>query len=139
MSKRKSYSRITQVMDLPDLLEIQTSSYEEFLQPDVPPRLRKKQGLHEAFLKLFPISDQKQYYKLEYEGYKLGVPKYSIRECKERGITFAAPLLVDLSLSVFEPDGETQRFIEKISNEVYLGELPLMTERGTFVINAPNA
>ncbi len=135
MTNRKSYSRIPQVMDLPNLLEIQTRSYEEFLQPYVPPRLRKKQGLHESFLKLFPISDVKGYYSLEYEGYKLGVPKYSIRECKERGITFAAPLIVDMALLVYEQDGETKRFIEKISNEVYIGELPLMTERGTFVIN----
>jgi DNA-directed RNA polymerase subunit beta len=135
MVERKSYSRIPQVMDLPNLLEIQTRSYEEFLQPEAPSRLRRKQGLHEAFLKLFPVSDVKGYYSLEYEGYKLGMPKYSIRECKERGITFAAPLIVDMSLLVYEQDGEAKRFVEKITNEVYIGEIPLMTERGTFVIN----
>ncbi|MBD3314896.1 MAG: DNA-directed RNA polymerase subunit beta, partial [Chitinivibrionales bacterium] len=135
MVERKDYSRIRKVMDLPNLLEIQTRSYSAFLQHDVPPRLRKKEGLHGAFLSLFPVSDVKGYYALEYDGYKLGVPKYSIGECKERGMTFAAPLKVDMSLLVYEQDGEEKRFVEKISNEVYIGEIPLMTERGTFVIN----
>ena len=135
MTERKSYARIKKVMDLPNLLEIQTKSYKEFLQADVPPRLRKKQGLHGVFLSLFPINDSKGYYSLEYEGYKLGVPKYSIKECKDRGMTYASPLKVDMSLSIFEQDGETKKFVEKITNEVYVGEIPLMTERGTFVIN----
>ena len=135
MVKRRSYSHIPAVLDLPNLLEIQTRSYKEFLQPDTPHRMRKKQGLHECFMSLFPVNDVKGYYSLEYDGYKLGVPKYNIKECKERGMTFAAPLKVDMSLLVYEQDGETKRFVEKISNEVYLGEMPLMTERGTFVIN----
>jgi DNA-directed RNA polymerase subunit beta len=135
MVERKSYSRIRQTAVLPNLLEIQTKSYEAFLQPDIPPRLRKKHGLHGAFLSLFPVSDVKGYYSLEYDGYRLGTPKYTLRECKERGMTFAAPLKVDMSLLVFELDGETRKFTEKITNEVYIGEIPLMTERGTFVIN----
>ncbi len=135
MVKRKSYSSVKEVMPLPDLLEIQIQSYKSFLQQDVPPRLRKSQGLHGSFLKLFPVNDVKGYYTLEYDGYKLGVPKYSLKECKERGMTFAAPLKVDMSLLVYEQDGEIKKFVEKISNEVYIGEIPLMTERGTFVIN----
>jgi DNA-directed RNA polymerase subunit beta len=135
MVERKSYSRIKKVAELPNLLEIQTRSYELFLQPDTPPRLRKKQGLQGAFLSLFPVNDVKGYYSLEYDGYKLGIPKYSLKECKERGMTFAAPLKVDMSLLVYEQDGETKKFVEKITNEVYIGEIPLMTERGTFVIN----
>jgi DNA-directed RNA polymerase subunit beta len=135
MIERKSYSRIERGIDLPNLLEIQTKSYEEFLQPDTPPHLRKKEGLHGAFLELFPVDDVKGYFRLEYDGYKLGIPKYSLRECKERGMTYAAPLKVDMSLLVHELDGETKRFKEKFSNEVYIGEIPLMTERGTFVIN----
>ena len=135
MTDRKSYSRIRRVLDLPNLLEIQTKSYETFLQPDTPPRQRKKEGLHGAFLGLFPVSDVKGYYSLEYDGYKLGIPKYNLKECKERGMTYAAPLKVDMSLIVYEQDGETKKFVEKISNEVYIGEIPLMTERGTFVIN----
>ncbi|MFP4163514.1 MAG: DNA-directed RNA polymerase subunit beta [Chitinispirillaceae bacterium] len=135
MTDRKSYSRIKRGAELPNLLEIQTKSYESFLQPDTPPRLRKKQGLHGSFLSLFPVNDVKGYYSLEYDGYKLGIPKYTLKECKERGMTFAAPLKVDMSLLVYEQDGETKKFVEKISNEVYIGEIPLMTERGTFVIN----
>jgi DNA-directed RNA polymerase subunit beta len=122
-------------MDLPDLLEIQTKSYSGFLQAEVPPRLRKKEGLSGVFQSLFPVNDVKGYYSLEFDGYKLGVPKYTIKECKERGMTFAAPLKVDMSLLVYEQDGEVKKFVEKISNEVYVGEIPLMTERGTFVIN----
>ena len=135
MIARRSYSRIKRVADLPNLLEIQTKSYESFLQPETTTRLRKKQGLHGSFLSLFPVGDVKGYYSLEYDGYKLGIPKYSLKECKERGMTYAAPLKVDMSLLVFEQDGETKKFVEKISNEVYIGEIPLMTERGTFVIN----
>jgi DNA-directed RNA polymerase subunit beta len=135
MIKRKSYSRIKEVLELPNLLEIQTQSYKMFLQSDVPPRLRKSEGLHGSFLNLFPVGDVKGYYSLEYDGYKLGVPKYSIKECKERGMTFGAPLKVDMSLQVYEQDGEVKKFVEKITNEVYIGEIPLMTERGTFIIN----
>lgn len=135
MVERKSYSRIKRVAELPNLLEIQTRSYELFLQHETTPRIRQKQGLHGAFQSLFPVSDVKGYYSLEYDGYKLGIPKYSLKECKERGMTYAAPLKVDMSLLVFEQDGETKKFVEKISNEVYIGEIPLMTERGTFVIN----
>src|SRR5271157_807733 len=135
MVERRSYSRIPRVMDLPDLLEIQTKSYSGFLQAEVPPRLRKKEGLSGVFQSLFPVNDVKGYYSLEFDGYKLGVPKYTIKECKERGMTYAAPLKVDMSLLVYEQDGEVKKFVEKISNEVYVGEIPLMTERGTFVIN----
>jgi DNA-directed RNA polymerase subunit beta len=135
MVERRSYSRIPNVMDLPDLLEIQTKSYSAFLQSDVPPRLRKKQGLHGVFSSLFPVNDVKGYYSLEYDGFKLGMPKYTLKECKERGMTFAAPLKVDMSLLVYEQDGEVKKFVEKITNEVYVGEIPLMTDRGTFVIN----
>ncbi len=135
MIARRSYSRIKQVVELPNLLEIQTKSYYEFLQPDTAPHLRKKQGLHAVFLSLFPVNDVKGYYSLEYEGYKLGLPKYTYKECKERGMSYASPLKVDMSLLVFEQDGETKKFVEKITNEVYIGEIPLMTERGTFLIN----
>jgi len=122
-------------MELPDLLEIQTKSYSAFLQSDLPPRFRKKQGLHGVFSSLFPVNDVKGYYSLEYDGYKLGMPKYTLKECKERGMTHAAPLKVDMSLLVYEQDGEVKKFVEKITNEVYVGEIPLMTDRGTFVIN----
>ncbi len=135
MVNRKSYSRVPEVLALPNLLEIQTQSYRSFLQEEVAPQNRKNVGLHGAFSTLFPVSDVKGYYSLEYDGYKLGVPKYSLRECKERGMTFAAPLKVDMSLLSYDQDGDEKKFVEKISNEVYIGEIPLMTDRGTFVIN----
>ncbi|MGM0442946.1 MAG: DNA-directed RNA polymerase subunit beta [Fibrobacterota bacterium] len=136
MADRKFYSKVKEVMDIPQLLEAQLISYEKFLQEDSPSHERKDYGLHGVFKSLFPIEDNKGYYLLEYEGYTLGVPKYSIKECKARGATYAAPLKVDMSLSVFEREGQKKReFVEKISNDVYIGEIPLMTERGTFVIN----
>jgi len=135
MVERKYYSKVPTAMELPDLLEIQTKSYEQFLQATVPAQKRKSQGLHGVFSTLFPVEDSKGYYTLDYDGYKLGVPKYSLRECKERGMTYAAPLKVDMSLSVFDKDGKEKKFLEKISNEVYIGEIPLMTDRGTFVVN----
>ncbi len=135
MLKRKSYARIKEKLEIPDLLRVQKESYDSFLQQDVPPNKRKKEGLHGAFQNLFPISDVKGYFKLEYVNYKLGVPKYSLEESKQRGMTYAAPLKVDLAFSTYDVDGKEQKFIEKVTNEVYIGEIPLMTERGTFVIN----
>ncbi|ERP31023.1 DNA-directed RNA polymerase subunit beta [Chitinivibrio alkaliphilus] len=136
MSDRKIFSKVKEVMDIPQLLEAQLVSYRRFLQDDLPHHQRKEYGLHGVFEALFPIEDNKGYYLLEYEGYSLGVPKYSIRECKARGASYAAPLKVDMSLSVFEREGQKKRtLVEKISNDVYIGEIPLMTDRGTFVIN----
>ncbi|MGM0460858.1 MAG: DNA-directed RNA polymerase subunit beta [Fibrobacterota bacterium] len=136
MSDRKFYSKVKEVMEIPPLLEAQLVSYRKFLQDDVPDHERKNCGLHGVFGSLFPVEDTKGYYMLEYEGYSLGVPKYSIKECKARGATYAAPLKVDMSLSVFEREGKKKRtLVEKISNDVYIGEIPLMTDRGTFIIN----
>ena len=86
------------------------------------------------FMSRVPVSDVKGYYSLEYDGYRLGMLKNTLKECKERGMTFAAPLKVDMSLLVYEQDGEQPTISRKIANEVYIGEIPLMTERGTFVM-----
>ncbi|MCL1946459.1 MAG: DNA-directed RNA polymerase subunit beta [Chitinivibrionia bacterium] len=133
MIERRSYAKVQDALELPDLLEIQTKSYRQFLQEDVPHHKRKIVGLHKVFLEAFPVEDNKGTYELIYEGYKLGVPKYSLKECKERGLNYAAPLKVDLSLIIKE--GKDKTFKEKINNNVFIGEIPLMTERGTFVIN----
>jgi len=132
---RHNYSKTRTVLELPDLLEIQTKSYKQFLQEDVPHHKRKNAGLHKVFLEAFPIEDNKGTYELTYEGYKLGVPKYSLKECKERGLNYAAPLKVDLSLIVYEKNGKDKEFKEKVNNNVFISEIPLMTDRGTFVIN----
>jgi DNA-directed RNA polymerase subunit beta len=113
-------------MDLPNLVEIQIKSYEEFLQSGRSNRRRKSQGLEAAFADCFPIESFDGTCRLEYQGYSLGKPKYSIPECQKRGMTYAAPLKVKLRL--------VRKGIAK-EQEVYIGELPLMTETGTFIIN----
>jgi len=124
--KRKSFTKIQDTMDLPNLVEIQIKSYEEFLQSGRSNRRRKSQGLEEAFADCFPIESFDGTCRLEYQGYSLGKPKYSIPECQKRGMTYAAPLKVKLRL--------VRKGIAK-EQEVYIGELPLMTETGTFIIN----
>ena len=123
--ERKSFSKIGDAMDMPNLVEIQIRSYEEFLQTDQK-RRRKKQGLEAVFQESFPIESFDGSCKLEYLGYNLGKPKYSISECHKRGMTYAAPLKVKLRIV---------RKGEAKEQEVYVGEIPLMTETGTFVIN----
>ncbi len=123
---RKSFTKIQDTMDMPNLVEIQIKSYEEFLQSGRTNRRRKSQGLEEAFADCFPIESFDGTCRLEYQGYSLGKPKYSIPECQKRGMTYAAPLKVKLRL--------VRKGIAK-EQEVYIGELPLMTETGTFIIN----
>ena len=124
--KRRSFTKIQDTMDLPNLVEIQIKSYEEFLQSGRSNRRRKSQGLEAAFADCFPIESFDGTCRLEYQGYSLGKPKYSIPECQKRGMTYAAPLKVKLRL--------VRKGIAK-EQEVYIGELPLMTETGTFIIN----
>ena len=124
--KRKSFSKIQDCIALPNLVEIQIKSYEQFLQTDRSKRRRKRQGLEAAFQDSFPIESFDGTCRLEYLGYSLGKPKYSISECHKRAMTYAAPLKVKLRL--------VRKGIAK-EQEVYIGELPLMTETGTFIIN----
>ena len=124
--ERKSLSKIRDCMELPNLLEIQLNSYERFLQTDRPKRRRKRQGLEAAFEDAFPIESFDGSCRLEYLGYHLGKPKYSVAECHKRSMTYAAPLKMKLRL--------VRKGIAK-EQEVYIGELPLMTETGTFIIN----
>ncbi|MBU1862374.1 MAG: DNA-directed RNA polymerase subunit beta [Candidatus Omnitrophica bacterium] len=126
MNKRKSFSKIAECMDVPNLVEIQTDSYAHFLQLDKLNRKRKKIGLEAAFQDCFPIESFDASCRLEYIGYELGKPKYPITECHKRGMTYAAPFKVQLRLV---KQGEQKE------QEVYMGELPLMTPTGTFVIN----
>jgi DNA-directed RNA polymerase subunit beta len=124
--ERKNFTKIHDTMDLPNLVEIQVKSYMDFLQSERSKRHRKSQGLEAAFHDCFPIDSFDGSCKLEYLGYVLGKPKYSIPECHKRGMTYAAPLKVKLRL--------VRKGISK-EQEVYIGELPLMTETGTFIIN----
>jgi len=135
--ERLSHAKILEVMDLPDLIEIQKESYDKFLQKEVPPEKREDVGLQEVFNEIFPIFDFSETSSIEFDSYSLGKPKYDVSECQDRGMTYAAPLKAKVKLILREKDKETneKRLIEMRESEVYMSEFPLMTERGTFVIN----
>jgi len=135
--ERLSHAKIPEVMDLPDLIEIQKESYDKFLQKEVPPEKREDVGLQEVFNEIFPIFDFSETSSIEFDSYSLGKPKYDVSECQDRGMTYAAPLKAKVKLILREKDKETneKRLIEMRESEVYMSEFPLMTERGTFVIN----
>lgn len=134
---RRSYAKIPVIMELPNLIEVQKRSFEEFLQKDVSLEHRQDIGLQAVFKECFPITDFSDLSSLEFVSYSLGAPKYDVVECQERGMNYAAPLKVKVRLVVREKDKETgsKRVVDVKEQEVYLGELPLMTERGTFIIN----
>jgi DNA-directed RNA polymerase subunit beta len=122
---------------MPNLIEVQKSSYDHFLQMDVPAHARADLGLQEVFKSVFPIRDFSDRARLEFVRYELEQPKYDVEECQQRGITFAAPLKVTLRLVVWDVDEETgARSIRDIKEQdVYMGDMPLMTKNGTFIIN----
>ena len=96
--ERRSFGKIKEVVEMPNLLSVQIDSFEDFLQLDVAPRQRKRRGLHLVFESIFPVTDAHGIYSLEYVGYSIGNPRYSEEECRERGMTFAAPLLAFFTL-----------------------------------------
>ncbi|MGQ9371855.1 DNA-directed RNA polymerase subunit beta [Azospirillum sp. ST 5-10] len=134
---RKSFGRIPEVTQMPNLIEVQRSSYDHFLQMDVPPEKRANLGLQEVFRSVFPIKDFSDRAVLDFVRYELEQPKYDVEECQQRGMTFAAPLKVTLRLSVFDVEEDTGlRSIRDIKEQdVYMGDMPLMTANGTFIIN----
>lgn len=132
-NNRISFGRIPSVIDIPDLLGIQTETFEDFVQLNVHPSKRENKGLQQVFTSNFPIFDNKENYRLDFLEYYVEKPRFSIEECLERGLTFAAPLKAKLRLSTKDP--ETEEFINTVEQEVYLGNLPFMTHKGTFVIN----
>jgi DNA-directed RNA polymerase subunit beta len=134
---RRDFGKIASIVEIPNLIEIQRNSYEAFLQKDYAPEHREDMGLQAVFKSVFPISDYNENASLEFVGYHFGEPKYSVEECHDRGMTHAIPLKVTLRLVVYEQDKSAKhRTVKDIKEqEVYLGELPLMTEKGTFIIN----
>src|SRR5579863_1586117 len=134
---RKSFGRIPEVAPMPNLIEVQKSSYDHFLQMGVAPEDRLSVGMQEVFRSVFPIKDFSDRAQLEFVRYELETPKYDVEECQQRGITFAAPLKVTLRLVVWDVDEDTgARSIRDIKEQdVYMGDMPLMTKNGTFVIN----
>jgi DNA-directed RNA polymerase subunit beta len=134
---RKNYGKIKEVLDIPNLIEIQLDSYEMFLQMDVAPEKRKNVGLQAVFNSVFPIRDSHETTTLEFVKYEIGETKNSEEECIFRGLTYAAPMRVTIRLVVWNIDADTKiRDIRAVKEQdVYFGEVPLMTERGTFIIN----
>ena len=134
---RKDFGKIPSIVEIPNLIEVQKRSYETFLQKDVPADRREDMGLQAVFKSVFPIADYNDNALLEFDSYHFGDPKYTVEECHDRGMTFAIPLKVTLRLVVFDHDKEakTRTIREQRGQEVYLGELPLMTDKGTFIIN----
>ena len=134
---RKNFGKRPVIMDAPYLLSIQLDSYRKFLQRNVGAEERQESGLHSAFNSVFPIVSYSGAAALEYVSYELGTPVFDVKECQLRGLTFAAPLRVQVRLVIYDKDapGSTKPVKEVREQEVYLGEMPLMTDHGTFVIN----
>jgi DNA-directed RNA polymerase subunit beta len=134
---RNNFGKSTEVLEVPYLLATQIDSYASFLQLGVEPEKRLDRGLHAAFSSVFPIVSHSGYAVLEYVKYRLGEPAFDVRECQQRGATFAAPLRVLVRLVIYDKDAAvTAKVVKDIrEQEVYMGELPLMTDNGTFVIN----
>ncbi|MBF0625010.1 MAG: DNA-directed RNA polymerase subunit beta [Magnetococcales bacterium] len=134
---RKTFGRIPTIIEIPNLIAVQKESFERFLQVGTDPAKRIDYGLHSVFLSVFPIQDYAGTVTLEYVNYELGEPKYDEDECLQRGMTFSAPLKVVFRLVIWEENEETgAKTIKEIKEQdVYLGEIPLMTDTGTFIVN----
>ena len=132
---RDSYASLTDATEMPNFLEVQLRSYNEFLMVNIPPHKRPMTGLHQIFSDIFPVTDVHENYSLEYVGYHLGPTRYSIDECRERNMTYAAPLRVTMRLICRQGEGSQKEVKDIVEQDVYLGELPLITEWGTFIVN----
>ena len=134
---RKTFGRIPEIAQMPNLIEVLQNSYETFLQKDLKPAERREVGLQEVFKSVFPIRDFSDRAELEFVRYELEEPKFDVEECEQRGMTFAAPLKVTLRLMVWDVDEDTgAKSIRDIKEQdVYMGDMPLMTDHGTFIIN----
>ncbi len=134
---RKHFAEIQRIIDIPNLIDIQKNSYKRFLQADIAPSARQNNGLEAVFQSVFPIRDFSETCSLEYVAYSLGTPKYDVDECHQRGMTFAAPVKVKVRLVSWDTDKESgvQSIRDIKEQEVYFGEIPLMTDNGTFIIN----
>ena len=131
---RVSFSHIEELLEIPDLLAIQTKAYQQFLQEYEAPEARKDFGLQGVLNSVFPIEDSHRNYILEFNSYYLGQPKYTADECIDRGVTFSSPLRVKLSLHITDENNKNE-YAQSIEQDVYFGNIPYMTEKGTFIIN----
>ena len=132
---RKDFGKLPPVMEIPYLLAIQLDSYRGFLQAGIDPDSRADSGLHAAFKSVFPIVSYSGNAALEYVSYRLGEPTFDVKECQLRGVTYAAPLRVKVRLIIYDKESSSKAIKDIKEQEVYMGEMPLMTDNGTFVIN----
>src|SRR5215510_15298398 len=134
---RQNFCKIKEIAHMPNLIEVQRTSYDQFLQLWKPTEGRKDEGLESVFRQVFPIRDFSESSLLEYVDYHFEEPKYDVEECQQRSMTYAAPLKVTLRLIVFDVDQETgAKSVKDIKEQdVYMGDVPFMTENGTFVVN----
>ena len=132
---RKDFGKLSESMQIPYLLAIQVDSYGKFLQRDKKPAKRERVGLHAAFQSVFPIQSYSGNAELRYVEYRLGQPVFDVKECVLRGVTYAAPLRVKVRLVIYDRESSAKKVKEVREQEVYMGEIPLMTENGTFIIN----
>ena len=134
---RQSFGKIERIIEIPNLIDIQMKSYDKFLQTSIEPGQRQDYGLQGVFRSVFPIRDFNGTSELVFVSYTLEKPKYDVDECRQRGMTFAAPIKVTIQLIIYDSGGEgSERLVRDIKEqEVYFGEIPLMTENGTFIIN----
>lgn len=132
---RKNFGKLPHVMDVPYLLAIQLDSYQKLLQSDKDPAKKDDIGLHAAFKSVFPIISYSGNAALEYVGYRLGTPAFDVKECQLRGTTYAVPLRVKVRLIIYDKESANKAIKDIKEQEVYMGEIPLMTENGTFVVN----
>jgi DNA-directed RNA polymerase subunit beta len=132
---RKDFSKLSETREIPFLLATQLDSYREFLQQELTPAKRRDVGLHAAFKTVFPMSSYNGSATLEYVKYRLDEPVFEEVECRVRGLTYAAPLKVTVRLVIFDRETKEKKVKDVREQEVYLGEIPLMTDHGTFIIN----
>jgi DNA-directed RNA polymerase subunit beta len=132
---RKNFGKRRSILEVPFLLAIQVDSYREFLQADADPARRDDRGLHAALKSVFPIVSYNGYAALEYVGYKLGEPVFDERECRNRGLSYGAPLRVTVRLVIYDKESSSKAVKYVKEQEVYMGEIPLMTDNGTFIVN----
>lgn len=136
LRKRLNFGKVPQFLEIPNLIEIQKKSYEKFLQKDVPADKREETGLLSAFFSVFPIVDYNETASIEFLGYTMSDPKFGVRDCLQKGITYASPLKIKVKLNLWEIEPKGSKSLKESREEdVYIGEMPLMTETGTFIIN----
>src|SRR5688500_4826647 len=132
---RKEFGKLKSILEVPFLLAIQVDSYREFLQENIDPAKREDCGLHAALKSVFPISSYSGNAALEYVGYRLGDPAFDERECRQRGMSYGAPLRVTVRLVIYDRESSVKAIKYVKEQEVYMGEIPLMTDNGTFIVN----